>query len=123
MNLSILFGWGAPSFAEQLPDLSPTDASAFDEDNRAIIRLHVNGYITDSQRDAAIKKVTRAIDAALANHRAASGKTGRLKWPPEVSQELADEIDRIASQPDGEHHPEITMVADRLRRALAENGR
>jgi hypothetical protein len=70
MSKTIAFGWDAPSFAEQLPDLPPSKAAGFDLDNRAIIRLHLRGFLTDSQRDAAIKKVTRDIGLAL-------GKTER----------------------------------------------
>jgi hypothetical protein len=59
---AIAFGWGAPSFAEQLPHLDREKAVAFDKDNAAIIRLSSRGLITASQRDAAIRKVTRAIE-------------------------------------------------------------
>jgi hypothetical protein len=71
----IEFGWGAPSFAQQLPDLPPKDAEAFDADNAAIIRLSVRGALTESQRDSAIRKVTRAVERVLAGRAAlASGE-------------------------------------------------
>lgn len=61
----ISFGWGAPSFAEQLPALSAEDASAADADNQAITRLSVRGIITESERDRAIRRATRQIEACL----------------------------------------------------------
>lgn len=61
----ISFGWGAPSFAEQLPQLSAKDAEAADADNKAIIRLSVRGILTETERDRAIKRATRRIEAAL----------------------------------------------------------
>ncbi len=62
---SIEFGWGAPSFAEQLPGLSPDDAAAADEDNKMIIRLSVRGVLTEAERDRAIKRATRLIEGCL----------------------------------------------------------
>ncbi len=62
---SIEFGWGAPSFAQQLPGLSAEDAVAADEDNKAIMRLSVRGIITEAERDRAIKRATRRIEECL----------------------------------------------------------
>lgn len=61
----ISFGWGAPSFAEQLPTLPKDAAEAADADNKAITRLSVRGIITESERDRAIRRATRQIEASL----------------------------------------------------------
>lgn len=61
----IEFGWGAPSFAEQLPGLPPEDAEAADAFNKAIIRLSVHGLLTGAERDRAIQRTTRWIKERL----------------------------------------------------------
>ena len=62
---SFELGWGAPPMKEQFPELSDHDAEHFDKDNVALIRLHIRGYLTDSARDAAIKKIGREIAKSL----------------------------------------------------------
>lgn len=62
---SIAFGWGAPSFAEQLPSLSAADADRADAISNAITLLSVHGIITESERDRAIRRATRSIECAL----------------------------------------------------------
>lgn len=59
------FGWGAPPFKEQFPSLSDHDAAHFDKDNGAMIRLSIRGYLTDSQKTAAMRKITKAVERAL----------------------------------------------------------
>lgn len=61
----VIFGWGAPSIAAQHPVIPAEKSEQFDKDNMAIIRLSVRGLITDSQRDAAIKKLTRKVEAEV----------------------------------------------------------
>lgn len=61
----IIFGWGAEPMQQQFPQLSAADAAHFDKDNVAIIRLHVRGLLTDKERDAAIKRATKRIEATL----------------------------------------------------------
>lgn len=61
----VVFGWGATPMREQHPVLGKEDAEHFDRDNTAIIRLHLRGLITTSQRDAAFKKLTRKIEDAI----------------------------------------------------------
>lgn len=56
-----VFGWGAPPMKEQHPVLPDDEAEHFDKDNEALIRLSVRGYLTDSQKLAAMKKITTAI--------------------------------------------------------------
>lgn len=65
MRPTISFGWGAPSFAEQLPALSPADADKADAISKAIILLSIHGVITDGERDRAIHRATRRIEADL----------------------------------------------------------
>lgn len=62
---TIDFGWGAPSFAQQLPELSPKDAAAADDYKRSIILLSVHGIITSAERDLAIKRASRWIEDCL----------------------------------------------------------
>lgn len=62
---AIEFGWGAPSFAEQLPGLSPEDAAAADDYNRSIILLSVHGLLSSVERDRAVKRTTRWIEDRL----------------------------------------------------------
>ena len=68
------FGWGAKPMAEQLPMIRQKDAEHFDKDNDAIIRLHVRGMLTDSQRDAAFKKLTKKIEQSIARALKDEGK-------------------------------------------------
>ncbi|KTS30887.1 hypothetical protein NS228_06050 [Methylobacterium indicum] len=62
---SIEFGWGAPSFAQQMPALSAEDAATADAFNQAIIRLSVHGLLSGAERDRAIKRTTRWIEDRL----------------------------------------------------------
>lgn len=62
---SVEFGWGASPMSEQLPMIDKAAAAHFDLDNTAIIRLHMRDMITDSQRDAAFKKLTKKICAEI----------------------------------------------------------
>jgi len=64
----IQFGWGAASFAEQVPDLPKADAEAADADNAAIIRLSVRGILSEGERDRAIRRATKQIEHALQKH-------------------------------------------------------
>ena len=61
----IQFGWGASSFAEQLPSLPSADAERADAISKAITLLSVHGIITGAERDRAIHRATRNIEAAL----------------------------------------------------------
>lgn len=67
---SIEFGWGAPSFAQQLPALSSEDAATADAFNQAIIRLSVHGLLSGAERDRAIKRTTQWIEERLKAARA-----------------------------------------------------
>lgn len=58
---SVVFGWGAPPMKEQHPALPDLEAGQFDKDNNALIRLSVRGYITESQKRAAMKKITASV--------------------------------------------------------------
>ncbi|WP_238178726.1 hypothetical protein, partial [Methylobacterium dankookense] len=53
MRPTIQFGWGAPSFAEQVPALPPADAERADAISKAITLLSVHGIITEGERDRA----------------------------------------------------------------------
>lgn len=59
------FGWGAPSFAEQLPELTPQAAEKANAFNKAITLLSLHGIITEAERDRAIKRATREIGSDL----------------------------------------------------------
>jgi len=59
------FGWGAKPISEQFPVLSGEIAGHLDADNTAIIRCHVRGLLTDSQRDAALKKLTKRVEREI----------------------------------------------------------
>lgn len=72
----IAFGWGAPSFAEQLPSLSPADADRADAISNAITLLSVHGIITEAEQGRAIKRATRSIDAALRKATGSASPTG-----------------------------------------------
>ena len=62
---SIDFGWGAPPMGQQFPSMSDDTAERFDRDREALLRLHLRGYLTDSQRDSAARKVAKAVGKAL----------------------------------------------------------
>ena len=68
-ELSFELGWGARKFKEQCPELSDDVATHFDKDNEALCRLRMRGYLTDGAKDAAVKKVGKALSAALAKAR------------------------------------------------------
>jgi hypothetical protein len=72
----LVFGWGAPPFAEQLPSLGAVEAEHFDKDNAAIIRLHMRGFLTDAERNRAIRRVTKEIRAKLAKLSPSSQREG-----------------------------------------------
>lgn len=59
------FGWGAPPMKEQHPILSDIEADHFDRDNKALIRLSVRGYITDAQKNSAMRKITASVGDAI----------------------------------------------------------
>jgi hypothetical protein len=52
----VIFGWAAPPIKEQFPEIDAETAAHFDKDNEAMVRLHIRGFLTDSQRNAAMKK-------------------------------------------------------------------
>lgn len=58
---SVSFGWGAPPMKEQHPVLPNEVAAHFDEDNKALMRLALRGYITDAQKRAAMGRMIRAV--------------------------------------------------------------
>lgn len=64
-NNGVEFGWGAPPMKEQHPVLPDFTADQFDKDNAALIRLSLRGYLTDSQKHQAMKKITKAIGVAI----------------------------------------------------------
>ncbi|MEQ1950951.1 hypothetical protein [Mesorhizobium sp. CN2-181] len=64
-NNEVIFGWGAPPLKEQHPILPDETADHFDKDNMAISRLAVRGLLTASQRNAAHKKLTKAIETSI----------------------------------------------------------
>lgn len=64
-NNSVEFGWGAPPMREQHPVLSDEVAAHFDKDNEALIRLSLRGYLTNSAKHAAMKKITKRIGAEI----------------------------------------------------------
>lgn len=61
----VIFGWGAPSMKEQHPVLPDFEAEQFDKDNAALIRLSVRGYLTDAQKQSAMKKITSRIGTEI----------------------------------------------------------
>ncbi len=67
----ISFGWGAPSFAEQLPSLPVAAAETADKISTAITLLSVHGVITSAERDRAIQRATRRIEGDLRKAREA----------------------------------------------------
>lgn len=62
---SFELGWSARPFKEQFPQLSDNEAMLFDEDNKALLRLRVRGYLTEKARDAVVKKIGKALETAL----------------------------------------------------------
>jgi len=61
---------------EQHPILDAEIAEHFDEDNKAIVHLHLRGLITESQRNAAYKKLANKIEKAIRYALSAQQKTG-----------------------------------------------
>jgi hypothetical protein len=60
-NNEVILGWGAPPMKEQHSTLPDDTAAHFDSDNKALIRLSLRGYLTESQKRAAMAKITKAI--------------------------------------------------------------
>lgn len=58
-------GFMALPISEQFPELPKEVADAFTKDSIELSRLRIRGYITDSQRDSIIKKLTKAIEMEL----------------------------------------------------------
>lgn len=61
------FGWGAPPIGEQFPAIPKDVAARLDEDSAAFSRLRIRGYITDSQRETIVRKLAKAVGAAIPN--------------------------------------------------------
>ncbi len=66
MREQIIFGWGAPTFKEQCPELPNDVADHFQKDSEALMRLRIRGYVTDSQRNAITTKLVKEIAKAVA---------------------------------------------------------
>lgn len=81
---SVEFGWGAPPMKEQHPALPDFEADQFDKDNAALIRLSLRGYLTDSQKHAAMRKITSSIGKEI---RAAISKATGSPAPQEKGGE------------------------------------
>jgi hypothetical protein len=64
-NNEVIFGWGAPPMKEQHPILPDDVAEHFDKDNKALTRLSLRGYLTDSQKRDAFKKITAKVGQAI----------------------------------------------------------
>jgi len=67
MSNTVVFGWGAPPISEQFPTMDADAAQKFDADSDALTRLRMRGYVTDSQRDAIIRKMAKAVGKAITN--------------------------------------------------------
>ena len=68
MKNEVILGWAAPTIKEQFPELPDDVANHYDEDNKALMRLRMRGYVTDSQRNAIIKKLVKAIEFAVSKY-------------------------------------------------------
>lgn len=64
-NNYVEFGAFARLMKAQFPELSDYLADQFDQDNEALFRLSVRGYLTDSAKQAVMKKITKRIEQAL----------------------------------------------------------
>ncbi|MEN5248466.1 hypothetical protein [Brucella pseudintermedia] len=73
MSREIILGWGAPSIKEQFPELADDVADHFQKDSEALSRLRLRCYVTDSQRDAIIKKLFKSISTAVTSATHPSG--------------------------------------------------
>lgn len=62
---SFELGWAARPFKEQFPQLPDETAAHLDADNKALIRLRLRGYLTDSARDNITKKIGKAVEKAV----------------------------------------------------------
>lgn len=64
------FGWGAPPIHEQFPELAEDVANHFERDSKAMLRLRLRGYLTDSTHGNVMKKIVKSLEKALteANH-------------------------------------------------------
>ena len=58
---NLILGWGAPKVSVQFPAMEKTAALHFDKDNEALFRLSIQGYLTDSCSNAAVRKITHAL--------------------------------------------------------------
>lgn len=65
MRDSVEYGWGVPKMREQFPFLSESAASRFDIHHHAIIVCHINGYMSDKQRDSALRKLTKRLESEM----------------------------------------------------------
>lgn len=76
MTEQIVFGWGAPTFKEQFPELLDEVAEHFQKDSEALTRLRIRGYITDSQRNSIINKLGKEISKSVSESRTALAQGG-----------------------------------------------
>lgn len=62
---SFELGLMARPFKEQFPKLTDHQAHQYDEDNKALMRLRMRGYLTDSARDVVVKKIGKDLETTL----------------------------------------------------------
>lgn len=76
MKEQIEFGWDAPTFKEQFPELPDNVSEQFQKDSEALMRLRIRGYVTDSQRTSITNKLGKDISRAVSAGRAALAQGG-----------------------------------------------
>ena len=64
-HYSLQFGALAPSMSDQLPMLDAKVAKSFDDDNTAISRARVRGYISDAELTRIHRRLAAAIGDAI----------------------------------------------------------
>lgn len=52
-------------FKQQFAQLSDSQAKQYDEDNKAMMRLRMRGYLTDGVQKAIINKIGKALEKEL----------------------------------------------------------
>lgn len=64
-DTTVILGAMAPSLKEQFPCLSDETAAQLDRDNQDFCRLRIRGLISDAEKRAINKRLTKAVAAAV----------------------------------------------------------
>lgn len=64
---TVEFGWGAPTLAEQFPELSPEKVATLQKIHNSMLTLSIHGLLTESERSSVQRRLVKMISVAVMN--------------------------------------------------------